>query len=227
MEITDLLTNNGYIIVNKILMQEYGLEEAIIIGEISSEYNYYKSRNELLENGAFYSTVENIEQNTTLSQYQQSKAINHLKELGLIEVYYKGIPPKRYIIQHFIKLFDLYKSKNLTFKDEKTLSLKIKKLNTNNNNNINNNKKNNNIIEKKFKAPTLEEIQEYCKQRNNNIDVKKFFDYYEVGDWKDSKGNKIKNWKQKIITWEKHQDKTESKANFKQRDYKNLDNFYI
>ena len=150
MEITDLLTNNGYIIVNKILMKEYGLEEAIIIGEISSEYNYYKSRNELLEDRAFYSTVEKIEENTTLSKYQQSKAINHLKDLGLIDFYYKGIPPKRYIIQHFDKLFDLYKSKNLTYISQKTLPIKVKKVDTNNNNininNINNNKKDNNII---------------------------------------------------------------------------------
>ena len=73
-------------------------------------------------------------------------------------------------------------------------------------NKILNNKINNNSIidKKKFKPPTLEEVQEYCKQRNNNVDPKKFFDYYEVGDWKDSKGNKLKNWKQKLITWEKH-----------------------
>jgi len=59
-------------------------------------------------------------------------------------------------------------------------------------------------IGNKYIAPTLEEIQAYCKQRNNNVDAQRFYDYYTRNDWKDSKGNKVKNWKQKVITWEKH-----------------------
>lgn len=55
----------------------------------------------------------------------------------------------------------------------------------------------------KFIPPTLEEVKEYCKQRNNNIDPQYFYDFFSVSDWVDSKGNKVKNWKQKIITWEK------------------------
>ena len=62
--------------------------------------------------------------------------------------------------------------------------------------------------EKENKKPTLEEIQEYCKERNNNVNAKQFFDYYEVNNWIDNKGNKVKNWKQKLITWEKHDYKT-------------------
>ena len=53
-----------------------------------------------------------------------------------------------------------------------------------------------------FISPTLEQIQEYCKQRKNNIDPQKFYDYFNASGWVDSKGNKVKNWKQKIITWE-------------------------
>lgn len=77
----------------------------------------------------------------------------------------------------------------------------------NNNNNIN---KENNIREapkKKpaaFIPPTLEQVTAYCKERKNNVDPKKFFDYYTAGKWKDGKGEPVKNWKQKIITWEKH-----------------------
>lgn len=53
-----------------------------------------------------------------------------------------------------------------------------------------------------YKKPTLEEIEEYCLKRENGINAKKFFDYYEVNNWIDNQGNKVKNWKQKIITWE-------------------------
>ena len=81
-------------------------------------------------------------------------------------------------------------------------------------NNINNNIKENNISKdilkesnkktKVFVPPTLEEVQAYCIARNNNVDAKAFYDYFNEGDWKDSQGNKVKNWKQKIITWEKY-----------------------
>ena len=62
---------------------------------------------------------------------------------------------------------------------------------------------------KRFVPPTLDEVKAYCKERNNNVDAQKFFDYYEQGGWKDSKGNPVKNWKQKLITWENKQPKTE------------------
>ena len=56
---------------------------------------------------------------------------------------------------------------------------------------------------KKFIPPTLEEIKAYCKERNNNVDAEKFYEYFRVSDWYDSKGQKVKSWKQKIITWER------------------------
>jgi len=55
---------------------------------------------------------------------------------------------------------------------------------------------------KAFVPPTLEEVTAYCKQRNNNVDPKVFFDYFETGHWIDSKGNPVRNWKQKLISWE-------------------------
>jgi hypothetical protein len=60
-----------------------------------------------------------------------------------------------------------------------------------------------------FIPPTLQEVQAYCTERKNNVDPQKFFDYFNTPDtqgktWHDSKGNKVRNWKQKVITWEKH-----------------------
>lgn len=67
---------------------------------------------------------------------------------------------------------------------------------------------------KRFVPPTIEEVQAYCQERKNNVDPKRFFDYYEQGGWKDSKGNPVKNWKQKLITWENKEPKTEQKKHF-------------
>lgn len=57
----------------------------------------------------------------------------------------------------------------------------------------------------KFKKPTIEQIEEYCKSRNNSVNARAFFDYYEANDWKDKEGKKVRSWKQKIITWERYQ----------------------
>lgn len=66
--------------------------------------------------------------------------------------------------------------------------------------------------------PTLQDVQDYCKERNNSVDAKKFFDYYSAGNWKDAKGNQVKNWKQKLLTWEsKNQDQDTPKSNTNQR----------
>jgi predicted phage replisome organizer len=67
-----------------------------------------------------------------------------------------------------------------------------------------------------FVPPTLEEVKAYCTERKNNVNPQKFFDYFNTPDaqgrtWIDSKGNKVKNWKQKIITWEQHSSSDSSK----------------
>lgn len=54
-----------------------------------------------------------------------------------------------------------------------------------------------------FVPPTFEEVAACCVERKNSVDPKKFFDYYSAGQWKDSRGDPVKNWKQKLITWER------------------------
>lgn len=55
---------------------------------------------------------------------------------------------------------------------------------------------------KTFVPPTLLEVKTYCDCRNSSVDPVKFYDYFNAGNWIDSKGQSVKNWKQKIITWE-------------------------
>lgn len=54
---------------------------------------------------------------------------------------------------------------------------------------------------------SVEEISNYIKEKNLSVDAQQFFDYFEAGNWIDSKGNKVKNWKQKLLTWNKYQPK--------------------
>jgi len=53
-----------------------------------------------------------------------------------------------------------------------------------------------------FKKPTLDEVKEYCEERNNGIDAETFINFYESKGWMVGK-NKMKDWKACIRTWEK------------------------
>ena len=155
-----ILSNDGYIILNKYVMKALGLHEAILLGELCSEYIYWY-KEEKLQDGFFYSTRENIEKETTLSPFQQRQALKKLTEMGLVEILEKDMPKKTYYkvdeekVYKFlletdlnlteVKKFNDKTSNNLTSSDEKIKHKEVEKLDINNNN-INNNNKNNNIL---------------------------------------------------------------------------------
>lgn len=96
MGLVSLIASNNYIVVNKQLARAFGLEEAVILGELASEMEYWQQRGEL-KDGYFYSTIENVKDSTTLSDKRQRSALNALKEAGIIDVKLAGLPAKRYI----------------------------------------------------------------------------------------------------------------------------------
>jgi len=54
----------------------------------------------------------------------------------------------------------------------------------------------------RFTPPSLEEVQQYCNERNNGIDSEAFIAFYESKGWR--VGNQpMKNWKSAVVTWEK------------------------
>lgn len=57
---------------------------------------------------------------------------------------------------------------------------------------------------KRFVPPTLEEVQAYCKERNNNIDAEQFIDFYASKGWKVG-DQSMKDWKAAVRTWEKRE----------------------
>jgi len=52
--------------------------------------------------------------------------------------------------------------------------------------------------------PTRQEVEVFFKEKSLVIDPNAFFDFFTADEerlWVDSKNNKVKNWKQKAITW--------------------------
>ena len=55
-----------------------------------------------------------------------------------------------------------------------------------------------------FHRPTIQQVRDYCKERNNNLDPDYFYDKMEAVGWTLKSGQKVKDWKAVIRTWEKY-----------------------
>lgn len=131
----DLLRADGSIVINKNLASKLGLQAAIMYSELLAKENYFNKKGQL-DDGWFFNTVENMEEDTFLSDYQQREAIGVLKELELIEYELRGAPPTRYFrIIRSDKLYEILiseKAKRAKAKLEKQketgLRIKSKKI---------------------------------------------------------------------------------------------------
>jgi len=62
-------------------------------------------------------------------------------------------------------------------------------------------KKEKKVNQKKFTPPSLEDVKKYFDEKGyTEYSADKAFNYYSTADWKDSKGNQVRNWKQKMIS---------------------------
>lgn len=55
---------------------------------------------------------------------------------------------------------------------------------------------------KRFVPPKLDDINAYIAEKGLIVNGQVFLDYFTAGNWKDSEGKPVKNWKQKLITWD-------------------------
>lgn len=189
MDALDLLASNNYITVNKTLIKEIGLENAIIFGLLCGYQRGYGSEE-------FYKEQEKIIEDSCLSEYLVRKSIKELKEMKYIFVEKKGMPAKYYYkINLDLLSFKLEKSSGV--KSDTTGGLEFKAQNKNNNkneyNNINNNINTKKEIEKEKPvikdgySMTDEEIddifgitheEENKLEEKPKTDSEKVFDYY-------------------------------------------------
>lgn len=130
-DIISLLSCDGYIICNKTLIKKFNADCAILVGELCAEYSYYKNLGQLDSDGSFYSTRDNIEQNTGLNDYAQRKAIKMLSEAKILTVTKKGLPAKNHYKLNASQLLSLF-----TTGDTELEAPEIKPLDINNNKQI-------------------------------------------------------------------------------------------
>lgn len=77
---------------------------------------------------------------------------------------------------------------------------------------IKNNKykqKNNN---KGCRRPSFEEVADYVRQMNYDMDPEVFYDYYSEVEWTKKNGQPIKDWKATVRSWERRSKKWQAEA---------------
>lgn len=225
MDIISLISNSGFIVVSKQLLKLLGLNATILLGELASEYEYWNNRGET-EDGYFFSTIENVEENTSLTRYQQTQSLNVLMEQGLIDVKVKGIPARRYIRINEEKLLEMFTNKfvrNLQTSMQETNKQEVKKLACNNNKEIiikNNNKE---VNKEKHKYGTYQHVlltdEQYEKLKQDHP-----YEYeamiQELDEGLELHNYSYKNHYLAILKWhKKSQDQAKNNAPYKKQGF--------
>jgi len=168
-----LLSSTAFLVVNKKLAKEIGLLEVVLLADLISKEQYFKEKeySNYEMGGWFFNTVKNIQEDTTLTSYQQRKCIKNLKELGIIETKLVGIPAKQHFRISENKLLSYFKTSC-----KETAQQDVKKTQT-----INKNKEirinNNNIyIKEKFISEVNSFKAYYTKELKED-----FIDYWCEG----------------------------------------------
>lgn len=199
----------GYIIIPDDVLNDKNLtpNEKILFGEI---LKLSQETGECWASNKYFCEIMNTTHNESVSRW-----IKHLKEKNYIEIEMITNENGK-ILKRVMKVINQDVNTPLTemlrgyeHKCYDPLNKNVKENNTSNNN-TSKNKRNSNTInsitkkKSKFSPPTLDEINEYIKEKSLAVDGKQFFEYFTEGNWIDSKGNKVRNWKQKLLTWNRY-----------------------
>ena len=104
MEKENIISTN-FIMTNRDIIAEFGVNSAVMLGELYGRMNYFRKRNELK-----FATKESIEKSTKLSPYKQRKATSILQAVEILDVKHIDIPPKTYYKINEEKLLKVLKN---------------------------------------------------------------------------------------------------------------------
>tara|TARA_R100001594_G_scaffold11334_3_gene25792 strand:+ start:2718 stop:3335 length:618 start_codon:yes stop_codon:yes gene_type:complete len=153
-------------------------------------------------NGICFATNKYFSQLYGKTKTTVSKWVSELVKEGYIELHFTYKEGTKEIDNRYIRILKGGIKEN----DNNPLVKNLK----DNNISINNNTTYSN------KKPSIDEIKEYCLERNNDIDAEQFYDFYESKNWYVGK-NKMKDWRACVRTWEKRQVKTKTTSKIDQQ----------
>ena len=153
-QMREILSKDASLVINKKLLHRIGINGTILLSDLMSKEKYFEIKGRL-ENEWFFNTHKNICKDTTLSEYQQNKAIDILINIGVIETRYCKQSQRLFFKINYSILLKTYDdsiaSPPKKLNPPRNLGTPPRNLGTpprnlglnNNNNNKNNNKRNN------------------------------------------------------------------------------------
>ena len=168
--------------------------------------------NIIIKRGEFATSYEKIAHALNLTVSEVRTAISHLKSTGEITA---KIYPKFQVISivNYSSYQDKFAGKSTGNQQALNIQFTVNSQqykNDKNDKNVKNDNIYNSDKSNRFVPPTLEEVQEYCFERGNNVDAETFVDFYSSKGWMVGK-NKMKDWKAAVRTWERKEQKPPNK----------------
>lgn len=208
---------NGYILIHRKLLNWQWYKDSNTLHlfiDLLLDANYEDSKFgfQTIKRGQCLTSLKRMHENTGLTFQQIRTSLDKLQKSGEINKQ----TTNRYSIITINKYNDYQElNKQITNKQQTNNNIIIK----NNKNNKYKESISKDIPKKVFKKPSIDEIQEYCNERNNNVDAERFYNFYESKGWMVG-SNKMKDWKAAVRTWEQKEDKLPSwwDKEFKERE---------
>ena len=91
-----LIFSSNYFVVPRALLKVFKIKTALMLCELYSEYQYWFGKGGVNKDNYFYSTIQNVQDNTGLTKHDQLVAVKELVEFGIIKMHLYGVPPKRF-----------------------------------------------------------------------------------------------------------------------------------
>jgi len=161
------------------------------ISALSNKYGYCVATNE------YFASLYNVSTRTITDWIKALEDMTYIESKIDIKRYDDGTIKK--IRKLYMSHIENWQQNHVEVSQQNHIEDDFSYNNTSNNNNTS---KKEIYKEKRFIKPTLEEVKEYCLERNNNVDAEMFINYYDANGWVQGKGKPIKNWKACIKTWE-------------------------
>ena len=193
---------------------------------LKANYKDVNFRGRVIHRGQIVTSLSSLAANTSLSIRQVRDSLNHLVMTGEVT----NESTSQYRVITIVKYSD-YQANDKQIDKQVTNKLTSKR--QTNDKQVDNKYRNIEQIELKkdkripsvFTQPSVGEVEDYCRERNNGISGQEFVDFYESKGWMIGK-NKMKDWKAAVRTWERNRKGAVSQKpdardvhGYEQRDY--------
>jgi len=123
--ISETIRADAFIPLNKALLREIGLHNAVFICDLVTKEAYFRKEGRLQDDGYFYNTEANRQWDTGLNPNQQRRCVKSLEEMGVLKQKRKGNPAKQYFLIDLVKIGEIIEThaeKRMEYNTQKNIN---------------------------------------------------------------------------------------------------------